>query len=239
MTATAQPVLELLRPLQPLTYAEGLQLQAQMFDRIVTARAAGGDFAGGAILLEHLPTITLGREATPGELLAPAAALRAQGIEVTPTDRGGKVTVHAPGQWVLYPVVDLQRFDRSVTGHIRRLEEVAIRTAARFGVTARRIEGVSGAWIVKPGQPDEKLCAVGIAVRKWITRHGLCFNVAAEMPVYRHIVACGQVDRGIASLQRLTGRGDAGRLMAETAEVLLAEFATVFGVALKLAMDSR
>ncbi|MGH7145558.1 MAG: lipoyl(octanoyl) transferase LipB [Planctomycetota bacterium] len=233
--------LELIRPPAPLSFADGLALQQQLFDRILAARAANAEFGGGVILLEHTPTITLGRESAVQDLLASEATLRAQGIAVETTDRGGKITVHAPGQWVLYPVLDLNRFGRSVTGHIRNLEEVAIRAAARFGVPAERIAGVSGAWVRSPGAQrstdsggaparEEKLAAVGIAVRRWIVRHGLCFNVAADMPVYKFIVPCGQLERGVTSLQKLIGRRDTAALMAESAAALLTELETVLDV---------
>ena len=197
-------------------YGAALTLQAA---RIEARRA--GRVADGLLLLEHPPVITLGRAADPGNIRFTPEWLLARGVEVFETGRGGDVTYHGPGQLVGYPILDLAPDRRDVHRYVRDLEEVLIRTAATFGVTGERVEGLTGVWV-----GGAKLAAIGVRISRWITSHGFAFNVATDLSSFDLIVPCGIKDRGVTSLARLTGRTIAPE---EVAAGLATEFGEVFG----------
>jgi lipoyl(octanoyl) transferase len=180
------------------------------------------DGAGGErlLLLEHPPVITLGRNARPEDVLIDPARLRARGIAVERCDRGGQVTYHGPGQLVGYPVIDLSPDRRDVARYLRDLEEVLIRTLARFGVAAGRVAGLTGVWV---GQ--EKIASIGVHLSRWVTTHGFALNVATDLDAFGWIVPCGIRSRGVTSMERILGT--APRLDV-VAAALLPEFARVF-----------
>jgi lipoyl(octanoyl) transferase len=153
------------------------------------------------LLLEHPPTVTLGRRTVDEELHLP------EGIEaeVVETDRGGKSTYHAPGQLVCYPILDLNRHGRDVRKYCRDLEHAVIRTIAAFGVGGERIEGLTGVWI--PGEPPRKIASIGVHISRWITTHGYSLNVDLDpAPFTEWITACGLEDAAFTTISRELGR---------------------------------
>ncbi len=181
------------------------------------------DGAGGEqlLLLEHPPVVTLGRNARDEDLLGGVGALRARGIAVERTNRGGQVTYHGPGQLVGYPILNLSPDRRDVARYLRDLEKVLIRTLARFGIAAGRVPGLTGVWV-----GDEKIAAIGVHLSRWVTTHGFALNVTTDVSHFGLIVPCGIRDRGIASMQSLLGREIA---LPEVAEALVPEFGALFG----------
>jgi lipoate-protein ligase B len=161
---------------------------------------AAGTAPETLFLLEHPPTITLGRDAKEAHLLLHRDALRARGIAVVEVDRGGDVTYHGPGQLVAYPILDLQRRRPSVGWYLRTLEEVLIQTLADFGIAGERLEGYTGVWV-----GGAKIAAIGVGVRHWITCHGIALNVAPDMEHFGLIVPCGIPDKPVTSMARLLG----------------------------------
>jgi lipoyl(octanoyl) transferase len=177
-------------------YAAGLALQ----ERLVAERQAGL-IPDTLLLLEHDPVITLGRNARVENLLLPADALRARGLEVFEAGRGGDVTYHGPGQVVGYPILDLSPDRRDVHRYVRDLEEVLIRTCSDYGLAAGRVAGRTGCWV-----GEAKIGAIGVRIARWVTSHGFAFNVAGDLAPFSLIVPCGIRDRGVASLSLLLGR---------------------------------
>ena len=151
------------------------------------------------IVVEHPPTITLGRQAKREHVRSRDAELAVRGIEVVAIERGGDVTYHGPGQLVVYPIRRLERF-REVVPLVRALEGAVIETCAAFGVTAGRWDSHAGVWV-----GHDQICAVGLAVQRMVCLHGIAFNVTTELSYDRLIVPCGLPDRGITSLARETG----------------------------------
>jgi lipoyl(octanoyl) transferase len=148
-------------------------------------------------LLEHPPLYTAGTSARAEELLDPRY------LPVHRTGRGGRYTYHGPGQRIAYVLLDLDRRDRDVRCYIYRLEEWMIRTLARFGVKGERRDGRVGIWVVEPGGAEEKIAAIGVRVRRWVTYHGVALNVDPVLDHYRGIIACGIAEHGVTSLAGL------------------------------------
>ena len=151
------------------------------------------------IAVEHTPVVTLGRQANRSNVLLPAEALRERGIDVVEIERGGDVTYHGPGQLVVYPIIKMERF-REVVPLVRSLEEAVIACCERFGVRAGRWSEHAGVWV-----DDRCICAVGLAVKRMVSMHGLALNVSTALDYDRVINPCGFTDRGITSLAMETG----------------------------------
>lgn len=198
-------------------YQDAWQLQ-QSF---LAARRAGRADEDWLVLLEHPPVITVGRGGTDSHILARQDELARRGIDVFHVDRGGDVTYHGPGQLVAYPLLDLTRYGRDVHAYVRRLEEVVIRTLADFGIAATRDTRYTGVWVGR-----EKICAIGIGVRRWCTYHGLALNVSTDLAPFGCIVPCGIADRGVTSMARVLGAAPA---MTAVQGRLRHHFAAVFG----------
>jgi lipoyl(octanoyl) transferase len=169
-------------------------------------------------LLEHPALYTAGTSAREEDLLDPSR------LPVHRTGRGGRYTYHGPGQRIAYVMLDLSRRDRDVRCHVHRLEEWIIRTLARFDIRGERREGRVGIWVVRHGGEEEKIAAIGVRVRHWVTYHGLAVNVDPELDHYRGIIPCGIAEHGVTSLARLRVRAT----MAELDDALRATFAEVF-----------
>jgi lipoyl(octanoyl) transferase len=152
------------------------------------------------LLLEHPPTITLGRRTGEGEVHLPAGA----DVDVVEVDRGGKSTYHAPGQLVCYPILDLTRHGQDVKKYCRDLEDALIRTTAAFDVSSTRIDGLTGIWLESP---PRKIASIGIHLSKWISTHGYALNVDLDpAPFTDWITACGLDGYQFTSLARELGR---------------------------------
>ena len=174
------------------------------------------------LLLQHPPVITLGArpDASRANIVVTAERLAELGVEVHETGRGGDVTYHGPGQIVGYPIIDLKPDRCDVHRYVRDLEEVMIRVCADYGLSAGRIKGLTGAWI-----GVEKIGAIGVRISRWITSHGLAFNVSTNLDHFQLIVPCGITDRGVTSLERAAGCAMA---IAEVENAFVRRFAEVF-----------
>jgi lipoyl(octanoyl) transferase len=172
-------------------YAEAI---AAMEARVAAIRA--GTATELVWLVEHPPLYTAGTSAVPADLL------EADRLPVFKTGRGGQYTYHGPGQRVAYVMLDLTKRGRDVGCHVWRLEEWMIRVCARFGVTAERREGRVGVWVARGGHED-KIGAIGVRVRRWVTYHGLALNVDPDLGNYAGIVPCGILGYGVTSLAAL------------------------------------
>lgn len=184
------------------------------------AAVAAGDVDDTLFLLEHPKVVTLGRNSGAGHVLLSEAALRARGFDYCVTGRGGDVTYHGPGQIVGYPILALDEPERDIKAYVYRLEEVLIRTAADFGVTAERVAGLRGIWV-----GNDKLAAIGVRLARWVTMHGFALNVSTDLDDFGVMVPCGLHGRGVTSLTRLLQRDVAlaaveARLEAHCAAVL-------------------
>lgn len=183
-----------------MPYAEAYALQK----RIVAARKLGL-IEDVLLCCEHPHVITQGRNGKREHLLASESVLRQKGVEFFETSRGGDVTYHGPGQIVAYPILNLAAIRRDVVWYVRMLEEAMIRATAEFGITAGRETGKTGVWVGE-GKSSEKLAAIGVHISRWVTSHGLAYNVSTDLRNFDLIVPCGIADRKATSLEKLLGR---------------------------------
>jgi lipoate-protein ligase B len=163
-------------------YGGVLELQRSLCRR----RVAGESSDDVLLLVEHEPVVTLGRGTQSGSLPLSAGALAARGLEVFEVERGGDVTLHAPGQLVGYPIFDLTGWRRDLHWYLRRLEEALIRGLDRLEIPAERNPGKTGVWT-----EGRKLASIGIHVKQWVTLHGFALNVSTELALFDLIVPCG------------------------------------------------
>ena len=199
----------------PVDYPAAIE---EMESRVAAIRAGT---AGELVwLLEHPPLYTAGTSARDAELLEPGR------LPMHRTGRGGRYTYHGPGQRIAYVMLDLRRRGQDVRCYVHQLEEWIIRTLARFEVRGERRNGRVGIWVVRPSGNEEKIAAIGVRVRQWVTYHGLALNVDPELEHYRGIVPCGIAEHGVTSLAEL---GIAAR-MGEVDTALRRAFAEVFEV---------
>jgi lipoyl(octanoyl) transferase len=198
---------------QPVAYPEAL---AEMEAR--AAAIAEGSASEQVWLLEHPPIYTAGTSARDEDLIDAR-------FPVYRTGRGGQFTYHGPGQRVGYAMLDLKRRKPDVRAYVHDLEEWLIQALAEFNVKGERRQGRVGIWIAKPGGRDDKIAALGVRVRRWVTYHGIAVNLDPDLSHYRGIVPCGIRQHGVTSLA-------AEGIVASLPELdiaLEAAFAEVFG----------
>lgn len=175
-------------------YQEAWDLQ-----RSVHAEVAAGERADTLILVEHESVYTAGKRTAVRERPA-------DGTPVVDVDRGGRITWHGPGQLVAYPIVRLAE-PVDVIRYVRQLEQAVIDYCASLGLPTLRVEGRSGVWApARDGEPERKLCAIGVRVAQGVTMHGLALNCDSGLGEFGAIIPCGIEDAGVASLSRELGR---------------------------------
>ena len=200
---------------QPVPYKTALQIQEEL-----VVRRLEDEIRDTVLILEHGPVITLGVRARQEHLLLSPEVLARRGIEVLSSPRGGDVTFHGPGQLILYLVMKLKGANTDVHAFVSRLEETAILTAATYGIEATRRKGKTGIWT-----SQGKLAAIGVRFRKWVSSHGMSFNVNVDLDGFATIVPCGLHGERVTSLAALQGK-DCPALSA-VRETLVSEFRNV------------
>jgi len=180
-----------------IEYAEALEIQ----NRLLQLRQQE-KIEDVLMILEHPPVITVGSRGKAENILVSEAFLQSKGISLHKTNRGGDVTYHGPGQIVGYPILDLKQHNRDIPQYIRKLEETFIRLLQNeYHLSAGRDPKHTGVWV-----GNEKITAIGCAVKRWVTMHGLAFNVNTNLSHFSWITPCGISDKGVTSLQELTGQ---------------------------------
>ena len=179
-----------------ISYQDCLSLQ----QKLVKQRLAG-EIEDTLLLLEHTPVITLGVAGGEDSLLISREEVERAGVKIHQTDRGGNITYHGPGQLVGYPIFDLRQHGKDVHLFLRNLEQVIVDCLADFGVEGEAVPGLTGVWV-----GGDKICSIGIAVRKWISYHGFALNINPNFEHWALINPCGLAGKKVTSLERLIGR---------------------------------
>jgi lipoyl(octanoyl) transferase len=181
-----------------IDYLSALELQKELAEK-----RQMGVIGDTLLLVEHPPVITLGTRGKYSNIKVSSEILKENNVSIHEVSRGGDVTYHGPGQIVGYPIFDLKEHGRDIKQFIWNIEEVFIRLLKEeFNITAHREEKeYTGVWVKK-----DKITAIGIAVKKWITMHGFAFNVNTNLDHFKWIVPCGLAERGVTSLASLLGK---------------------------------
>ncbi len=202
-----------------VNYPEAVELQLQTLEKRIA-----GETGDTLILLEHPPTITTGRRGNLSNLTASREFLEKKGVYVDPSaGRGGDITFHGPGQIVGYPIVGIKDRKGGVPGYVRSLEKVIIRALADFGVSARRVEKLTGVWVKR-----SKIASIGVGVRRWITWHGFALNVNTDLSWFDTMVPCGLPQTRMTSIKDWTDSGQDIDMEAAR-DSLIKHFAEEFG----------
>jgi lipoyl(octanoyl) transferase len=201
------------RELGRIDYGQALELQQQL-----ASQRKEGVVGDHLLLLEHPHVITLGRNGHMENLLASDEILGRAGISFYPTDRGGDVTYHGPGQLVGYPILDLRDWKRDVGAYVRAVEQSLIDTLAEFAIEAGRIPKLTGVWV-----GNRKIAAIGVHLSRWVTSHGFALNVNTDLSYFQYIVPCG-LAKPVTSMAQLGVRAS----LADVSQVFAAHFGRVF-----------
>ena len=202
---------------RPVPFAEGFRIQS-----ILHERRLHDEIPDTVLFLEHTPVVTLGTRGRDEALLSDRENLTARGIDFEVATRGGDATYHAPGQLVMYPIVKLGQKGVDSGDYLQNLEEVAIRTCASFGVPAVRRDGMNGAWT-----HAGKIAAIGFRLKRWVSYHGMSFNVSGDLAGFKAIVPCGLVGERVCTLESHLGPGTPS--LPEVREAMAGHFEDVCG----------
>jgi lipoate-protein ligase B len=177
-------------------YDRAHSIQLQLVDKRVE-----GKIDDTFVFVEHPPTITVGRGSRESNILATDDVLRQRGVSVFEVERGGDVTFHSPGQQVIYPIVDLDRRGRDLHRFLRDLEQIVIDFLKNYDLRGERVTGRTGVWV-----GDKKVCAIGVAVKRWVSYHGLALNLDNDLAYFDLINPCGLEGKKMTSMAQILGR---------------------------------
>ncbi len=192
-------------------YKEAWDLQESLFAATIAQKIAlrNGETEeptkNYVLFCEHPHVYTLGKSGDENNLLLDDQHLKSVGATFHKINRGGDITYHGPGQLVVYPIFDLDHFFSDIHKYLRYLEEAVIQTLAHFGIKGERFEGLTGVWI-EPNTPRErKICAMGVKCSRWVTMHGIGFNINSDLSYFNNIIPCGIENKSVTSMQEELG----------------------------------
>lgn len=219
------------RDLGVIDYKEAWDLQEELFAKTIQQkianRSAETEKETENILLfcEHPHVFTLGKSGSADHLLLNEKELKEKDATYYKINRGGDITYHGPGQLVAYPIFDLDHFFSDIHKYLRFLEEAVIQTIAEYGIEGGRVDGLTGVWVGGDGPNPRKICAMGVKCSRWVTMHGIGFNINSDLSYFKNIVPCGIDDKDVTSMEAELGR----KLdFKEVSEVLKEKLASQF-----------
>jgi lipoyl(octanoyl) transferase len=177
------------------------------------------------VFCEHPNVYTLGKSGKEDHLLLDKKGLLDNDVSFYKINRGGDITYHGPGQLVVYPIFDLEQFFTDIHKYMRLLEEAVIMTLQEYGIIAQRMEGQTGVWLGVGSIEARKICAMGVKSSRWVTMHGLGFNVNSDLRYFNHIIPCGISDKSVTSMANELGEEVD---MKELSNKLLVNLANLF-----------
>ncbi len=219
-----------------MDYQQAWDYQTNLFQSIVDVKVQNRTLPNNEqritnnylLFCEHPHVFTLGKSGEEKNLLMNKEHLHTIEATYYHINRGGDITYHGPGQIVVYPILDLENFFSDIHQYMRLLEESVIQTLAAFGIKAGRINGLTGVWIDYENEKTaRKICALGVKTSRWVTMHGLAFNVNTLLQYFNYIVPCGIDDKAVTSLEKeLNGLQD----FQQVKSILKGKIATLFGM---------
>lgn len=201
-----------IRRLGLINYKEAWDLQEKIFKELVDLKIKNRNENTSVLpqnqllVCEHPHVFTLGKSGKEDHLLLDKKGLKDNEADYFKINRGGDITYHGPGQLVVYPIFDLEQFFTDIHKYMRFLEEAVILTLSEYGIHGERMEGQTGVWLGVGSPVARKICAMGVKSSRWITMHGLGFNVNADLKYFDYIVPCGISDKSVTSMQYELGR---------------------------------
>jgi len=219
------------RNLGLIDYKEAWDLQEVLFNESIQKkiRIRNGETdlhtINHLLFCEHPHVFTLGKSGSESNLLLNENGLAENDATYYKINRGGDITYHGPGQLVAYPIFDLDYFFTDIHKYMRFLEEAVIQTLAHFGITGGRVDGLTGVWIEGDTPRARKICAMGVKSSRWVTMHGIGFNVNSDLSYFSHIIPCGIDDKAVTSMQQELGYALS---MAEVSAILKQKLADQF-----------
>jgi len=185
-------------------YKETWDFQETLLQGLVAAKRQGETKpTNHLILCQHPNVFTIGKSGNAANVLFDPSRSGATDASYYQINRGGDVTFHGPGQLVVYPIFDLEQFFKDIHKYMRFLEECVIKTLSSFGVHGERIVGLTGVWV--PGNPAKKIAAFGVKCSRWVTMHGIGFNINTDLSYFNQIIPCGINDMSVTSLEKELG----------------------------------
>ena len=182
------------------------------------------------LLCEHPNVYTIGKSGKEENLLLSSEEVKSKEASFYKINRGGDITYHGPGQLVVYPILDLDQFFTDIHKYMRFLEQAVINTLLKFGIQSSRIDGMTGVWIDSALPSARKICAMGVKSSRWVTMHGIGFNINTNLDFFSHIVPCGIDDKAVTSMKKELGiEVD----MQEVENIIIEEFKSLFGFQIK------
>lgn len=217
-------------------YKEAWDIQENYFRQAIDRKIAirnGEDLplpSNYLILCEHPHVYTIGKSGKEENLLLSEKEIASKDASFYKINRGGDITYHGPGQLVVYPILDLEQFFTDIHKYMRFLEEAVINTLLKFNIQSARIHGMTGVWLDSELPSARKICAMGVKSSRWVTMHGIGFNVNTNLDFFSHIVPCGIDDKAVTSMQKELGKKiDKKKVEA----IIVEEFKSLFGFVLK------
>jgi lipoyl(octanoyl) transferase len=213
-----------------MPYKEAWDYQTGLHNALIDRKRRGeaGSPTHHLLFVEHDPVYTLGKSGSMDNLLVDDKTMDEKGVSFFKINRGGDITYHGPGQIVVYPIFDLDYFKTDVRWFVHHLEETVIQTIAAYGVKGKRNEKHTGVWIENErGSQEKKICALGVHLSRWVSLHGIAFNVNTDLDFFDMIIPCGIADRDktVTSLSRETGKS---MNLTEVKDLLKQAFAKQF-----------
>lgn len=195
-----------------IDYKQAWDYQTNLFQAILDVKATNRNQSDNQLptsnyllFCEHPNVYTLGKSGDERNLLIRKEDLPSIDATYYHINRGGDITYHGPGQLVVYPVLDLENFFTDIHQYMRLLEETVIQTLAEFDIAAGRMAGMTGVWLDTGLASARKICALGVKTSRWVTLHGLAFNVNTNLDYFKYIVPCGIADKAVTSMERELG----------------------------------
>ena len=189
-----------------IDYKQAWDYQENIFKEIVDLKIKNRNEATNIlpqnhlVFCEHPNVYTLGKSGKEDHLLLDKKGLLDNDVSFYKINRGGDITYHGPGQLVVYPIFDLEQFFTDIHKYMRLLEEAVIITLQEYGIIAQRMEGQTGVWLGVGSIEVRKICAMGVKSSRWVTMHGLGFNVNSDLRYFDHIIPCGISDKSVTSM---------------------------------------
>ena len=194
-----------------IDYKQAWDYQENLFKEIVDLKIKNRNEATNIlpqnhlVFCEHPNVYTLGKSGKEDHLLLDKKGLLDNDVSFYKINRGGDITYHGPGQLVVYPIFDLEQFFTDIHKYMRLLEEAVIITLQEYGIIAQRMEGQTGVWLGVGSIQARKICAMGVKSSRWVTMHGLGFNVNSDLRYFDHIIPCGISDKSVTSMANELG----------------------------------